>query len=99
MNLLKLETAHENNLIYNHHTNTPGITRDIYWTAGRYSQEGKARWEWATTKPYQQLVYKNWYPINPVQPDFNEPGYCMDISFASPGYWFDTQTLYQQHQI
>jgi hypothetical protein len=67
-----------------------GITRDIYWTAGRYSQEGKAQWEWATTKPYQQLVYKNWYPINPVQPDFNEPGYCMNISFATPGYWFDT---------
>ena len=23
MNLLKMETTHENNLIYNHHTNTP----------------------------------------------------------------------------
>jgi hypothetical protein len=75
MNLLKMETAHENNLIYNQHTNsTPageilnhrfflhnrnnkiefklfnvhgnaGISKDIYWTTGRYCQEGKARWE------------------------------------------------------
>ncbi|XP_046458837.1 uncharacterized protein LOC124205435 isoform X2 [Daphnia pulex] len=89
MTLLKIETKEENNLIVYHHTHTPGMTKDIYWTSGRYSQEGNKRWEWATTQPYQQLSYTNWNPTKPVQPDFNMPGYCIDISFFQTGHWFD----------
>lgn len=65
------------------------MNKDIYWISGRYSQEGNDRWEWATTQPFQPLSYTNWNPTTPAQPDFNKPGYCMDISFFQTGYWYD----------
>jgi hypothetical protein len=78
-----------------------GITKDIYWTAGRYSRDGKKEWEWATTPPYAEFNYTNWSPnsTSGPQPDFClngsdcNPAYAeqfsVDISFFIDGRWYD----------
>ncbi|XP_057374084.1 gamete and mating-type specific protein A-like [Daphnia carinata] len=84
MVLLGLETFEEDMLISNHikGTSSPNLLDDYYWTSGRYSQEGRNRWEWATVEPYQPMTYTNWYP---GLPNNNLPG-----SFAYVNYLFDT---------
>ncbi|XP_046651840.1 uncharacterized protein LOC124342745 [Daphnia pulicaria] len=102
MALLKIESSQENDLIYNHYLATPGITKDIYWTSGRYSRDGNKEWEWATTPPYAEFNYTNWSPnsTSGPQPDFCLPNgsdcnpayaeqFSVDISFFIDGRWYD----------
>ncbi|EFX73079.1 hypothetical protein DAPPUDRAFT_110094 [Daphnia pulex] len=101
MALIKIESSQENDLIYNHYLATPGITKDIYWTSGRYSRDGNKEWEWATTPPYAKFNYTNWSPnsTSGPQPDFClngsdcNPAYAeqfsVDISFFFDGRWYD----------
>lgn len=70
------------------------LNRKEYWTAGRYSQEGNNRWEWATTAPFQPMNYTNWHPTY-NQPDFSAPGSCALLYFLDfTGYWCDNDCIY-----
>ena len=87
------------------------ISKDIYWTAGRYSRDGKNLWEWATTQPYEPFNYTNWFKNTKAsdQPDFCidypdcNPAYAeqfsVDISFIGNGKWFDVVNTYEMKFI
>jgi len=66
------------------------IPNSLYWTAGRYSQEGNDRWEWATNAPYQPFNYTNW-SVDEPNGDYATNNYCVYANFNADftGYWVD----------
>ena len=67
------------------------LSNDYYWTAGRFSQEGNNRWEWASVEPFQPIGYSNWFP--------GEPSNSVPGSFAYMNYIFDNGVWFDEVSV